>query len=814
MGKAYDTHDILSDIRSCFTNRPNNTFHPTCNGISLLTDDRLGVIMIIDVNAKTETNCTLENKAFSIKASPVAFEILCSKLYSDPTGAIIRELLTNAYDSHKEAGTLDKPIKVTLPTELSPNFIIRDQGTGLSKTNVTDLYTTFFDSTKSTTNDYTGCFGLGSKTPFSYTSSFTVKSYFNGTEYGFLAVKKDGYPYIFSTIEKPTDEPNGLEISIPVERKDFSEFRDKLAKYTTFIPELNLELGDETIQRTVKCIYRKDNLAFYENSGLARYKGIIIKQGQNVYSLPAKAVDKLEKYFFNMYGCGQGITLVIEVPIGTLAITPSRELLSVDEANIEKLQTILEESMSKVLDIVDNNEIITKDAEYFRFKAIRLTEKYLPEDIRQLYRFNIISVKYDHYKQKPIWALSCTRHFPTAPHICNGLDFSHYPAKTGRYQALTSGYKNLLIIVPRRDARYVRRLSAIWHNYPKDFKEKYENIFMVAMTDIERLGLEKDSYLQSRRLFNDLVNTLNGIEECDFDLTITNVNKILRDHPNQKYSNKESKSALEDKSMMASVMTLESHKPTSWFQNTTRTYRFLTSNFSPEETLVTDYKNIKEGTAYNFASMVRAFYSGCKIKTDEGQLKDYIMSAYGVDITKIKYIMDIRKTNLKYFKDYPYIDLVDCMTWLDQAKWQLDNKLPDNLYKGIQRAISFKRYYEEEKGVVFNSSTAKKLELIYDYVEGAIASAKLAEADRTYLIQCPYISGIHSKNTYGVFRYIQKMLRKPGYDDIGGVLDIGCNRWEHRFYMFEHLRKNQKHKDSSMIEKRMHNTLLTLLRGY
>ena len=75
--------------------------------------------MLLDnTHLQTQTNCNVEGKSFSIKASPVAFDILSSKLYSNPTLAIVRELLTNAYDSHKAAGKEDTSIKLSLATLL------------------------------------------------------------------------------------------------------------------------------------------------------------------------------------------------------------------------------------------------------------------------------------------------------------------------------------------------------------------------------------------------------------------------------------------------------------------------------------------------------------------------------------------------------------------------------------------------------------------------------------------------------------------------------------------------------------------------
>ena len=62
------------------------------------------ITMILNEGQLSNTNCPLPSHAFTIQNSPLAFEILSSRLYSDPTLAIIRELLTNAYDAQVMAG--------------------------------------------------------------------------------------------------------------------------------------------------------------------------------------------------------------------------------------------------------------------------------------------------------------------------------------------------------------------------------------------------------------------------------------------------------------------------------------------------------------------------------------------------------------------------------------------------------------------------------------------------------------------------------------------------------------------------------------
>ncbi len=96
-----------------------------------------------------------EKAYFTIKPNGKAFRTLIDGLYSNKVRAVIRELCSNAADSHIAAGN-DAPFEVTIPTTLDPTFRVRDFGTGLKHEQVMHLYTTIFESTKETTNDQTG----------------------------------------------------------------------------------------------------------------------------------------------------------------------------------------------------------------------------------------------------------------------------------------------------------------------------------------------------------------------------------------------------------------------------------------------------------------------------------------------------------------------------------------------------------------------------------------------------------------------------------------------------------------------------------
>lgn len=164
---------------------------------------------------------------FTIAQTSKMFKILSDSLYSDKVMAVIRELSTNAYDAHIAAGNKN-PFKVSLPTQASPSFTVRDFGTGLSQNDMEELYTTYGASNKNDSNDFVGCLGLGSKSPFAYTKSFSTTSYYNGKKYSYIAaMDENGVPSLNLFGVTDTNEPNGLEISFAVKQHDFGEFTNK-----------------------------------------------------------------------------------------------------------------------------------------------------------------------------------------------------------------------------------------------------------------------------------------------------------------------------------------------------------------------------------------------------------------------------------------------------------------------------------------------------------------------------------------------------------------------------------------------------------
>jgi hypothetical protein len=167
-----------------------------------------------------------ETGEFRIRNSAKAFGILSSGLYANKIRAIIREYSCNAVDSHIEAGRSHVPFDVHLPSSLEPWFAVRDYGVGLDDNQVKNIFTTYFESTKTSTDDLIGGLGLGSKSAFSYTENFTITAIKNGMKWVFTAFISDtGVPSIALMAQEQSDEPTGVEIRFAVENEhDFRKF--------------------------------------------------------------------------------------------------------------------------------------------------------------------------------------------------------------------------------------------------------------------------------------------------------------------------------------------------------------------------------------------------------------------------------------------------------------------------------------------------------------------------------------------------------------------------------------------------------------
>jgi hypothetical protein len=285
-----------------------------------------------------------ETTEFRIKANGKAFKILIDGLYSDKIRAVIRELWSNAYDSHAEADKLDVPFDCQMPTVFNPEFRVRDYGVALSHENVMHLYTTIFESSKEDTNVSVGKLGLGSKSPFAYTDTFTVTSWFDGMKRLYSAyIGSDHIPRISLMHEEETDEPQGLEIAFPVKSHDCPSFQEaaEIVRHGFDVAPNIIGGKLDPIENDLGDVLAfGDNWTLYSKSGTAR-----ARQGCVVYPIDSDAIVGLTETEEALLLSN----LHIAFPIGQLEITANREGLGYDAPTVANIKRELAKISSEIV---------------------------------------------------------------------------------------------------------------------------------------------------------------------------------------------------------------------------------------------------------------------------------------------------------------------------------------------------------------------------------------------------------------------------------------------------------------------------------
>jgi len=179
-----------------------------------------------DSNIHTEVFGSQKELTFGVGNVGLIFEILRNKMYKNPILAIVREISCNARDAHREVGKADVPILINLPNGFNSEFRITDYGPGISPERMENIFINYGSSTKREDNIQTGGFGLGAKTPFSYSDTFNIETVYEGYKYVYVAyIDESRAGKIILASKDPTNEPTGTSIVIPVKRKDFEEFK-------------------------------------------------------------------------------------------------------------------------------------------------------------------------------------------------------------------------------------------------------------------------------------------------------------------------------------------------------------------------------------------------------------------------------------------------------------------------------------------------------------------------------------------------------------------------------------------------------------
>lgn len=295
------------------------------------------------LNAKSSLNAqssSSDTHQFQISANGTAFQILSSGLYSNKAGAVLRELGCNAADAHVAAGIAKTPIVVNLPTTSSQELSIRDYGLGLNHEQVLSLYTTYFSSDKRDSNAFVGGLGLGSKSPFAYTDSFTVSSINAGVKRLYTCnIGSDGAPTVTRLHEEHTTEHSGMEIKLLIQPQDIQLFhREAVNMFQWFEtrPTFNIQLN-EFVNRNV-FRFECPSYAIGTNTNM-------VKMGNVAYPLSVRELNLTDSIWMSLI---QGIPLLLKSPIGHLQVAASREALQYDPDTKKNLVQLYQQAYNDI----------------------------------------------------------------------------------------------------------------------------------------------------------------------------------------------------------------------------------------------------------------------------------------------------------------------------------------------------------------------------------------------------------------------------------------------------------------------------------
>lgn len=307
------------------------------------------------LDKSVETTEEFESQEFAIDSESlgVLFKGFSDSLYSDKIGSIVREITSNCFDSHIEAGvTRDVEIEITNDTldGKQGSIIFRDFGVGLSPERISNVYRKYFASTKRGDNNAIGGFGIGAKTPLSYTDIFTVVTRYNGIEYTYMVHRGLTVPELKLIEKTTTDKHNGTEVIIViknyVDRRKFIDALKSQLMYFEGITFINCEISND---------YK-----------IYRGKTFLYRPGQTTYKDQMHAVIGKVAYPINfsqlgLYYMENKTPVAVRFEIGEIAVTMTRESIEYTESTIEVMKKRIQETYAELQAIYDKRIRNTDD---------------------------------------------------------------------------------------------------------------------------------------------------------------------------------------------------------------------------------------------------------------------------------------------------------------------------------------------------------------------------------------------------------------------------------------------------------------------
>lgn len=271
------------------------------------------------------------------------FSLMSKNLYRDPNLAAVREIITNAWDAHIDAGCADKPICIKTDGN---TFTIQDFGKGLSKSEFLRLYGVVGESSKRKDNRLTGGMGIGKMAPLAALPYFSVRSHHGGiaTTYHISGPTEEsgGVPTITEMVSVPSDI-TGLEVIFPAPLYQFLGNINSVINLGVIKAILIKENGEEEYIKTIPdadVVVTKDSL-YYGSRVRLRYGNIVYPVH---YSTFQELGPDLASMLYNL-----DLRLIVLVEPGKATVTPNREELVFSDKFKDYLKDRFEEVYQRLI---------------------------------------------------------------------------------------------------------------------------------------------------------------------------------------------------------------------------------------------------------------------------------------------------------------------------------------------------------------------------------------------------------------------------------------------------------------------------------
>lgn len=289
----------------------------------------------------------VEDNKVSIDTRNVDFitTLLTSNLYSHPFESFLRETVANAWDSQIEAGNTKHPVLILIQNDnYNYRVSVRDYGTGLSPERFSNIYRNIGSSTKRDSNDYIGCLGIGRFSCLSVSPQARITSYYNSRKYSYLMYKNGTGINIDLLQEDDTDQPNGLEVSISSILNN-STLQSALTQIQCF-PNVVIKTDglNQYQQDSFYCIktFNERKIISFNNFSIIKrgYNQCYAKMGNMIYPYDWSSVGN--DHQFKTEG------IILNVPMGSVDITPNRESLQLTQRTKDTLNTVLNKARTEL----------------------------------------------------------------------------------------------------------------------------------------------------------------------------------------------------------------------------------------------------------------------------------------------------------------------------------------------------------------------------------------------------------------------------------------------------------------------------------